>query len=108
MAKVRLRAPIPVQRAFRDLGNHVSTARKLQGVTAAQLAERAGVSMNVLRGLEHGTGAATLETFLRVARVLGSLDGIAKAVDPFETELGRLRAEETLPQRVRPKRLGVR
>jgi hypothetical protein len=38
---------------------------------------------------------------LQVARALGQLDRIVAALDPYETDLGRARADALLPQRVR-------
>ncbi|HBJ72834.1 MAG TPA: transcriptional regulator, partial [Actinobacteria bacterium] len=38
---------------------------------------------------------------LRVARVLGVLDLLTGQLDPYSTDLGRLRADEALPIRVR-------
>jgi transcriptional regulator with XRE-family HTH domain len=84
------------------LGAHVTAWRKLLGLTAEQVAERAGISRSTLRRLEKGETAVTLETFLNVARVLGQLDRAVEALDPFETDLGRARADQQLPQRVRP------
>jgi hypothetical protein len=42
-----------------------------------------------------------LEAFLGVARALGILEAIVTATDPYETDLGRARADEVLPKRVR-------
>ena len=42
-----------------------------------------------------------LENTLRVTRALGLLDKLASAVDPYDTDVGRLRSEEALPERVR-------
>jgi len=53
--------------------------------------------------IESGTGAS-LESVLRVARALGVLDQLASALDPYATDVGRLRSEEVLPQRVRQPR----
>ena len=53
--------------------------------------------------LENGDGA-TMENLLRVARALGVLDPLVAALDPYSTDVGRLRSEEALPERVR--RLG--
>ncbi len=96
--------PLPVQRALRQLGDDVVTWRKLQGVTAAQVADRAGVHVNTLRSLEHGEGSISLENTLRIARALGLLDKLASALDPYATDVGRMRTEERLPERVRPPR----
>jgi hypothetical protein len=42
-----------------------------------------------------------LDVFLNVAGALGQLDNVVNATDPYETPLGRARADEALPQRVR-------
>lgn len=42
-----------------------------------------------------------LETFLRVARSLGLLDALEAALDPRNTDVRRLWADEQLPIRVR-------
>jgi hypothetical protein len=55
--------------------------------------------------LEKGDGAVRLEILLRVLHALGILDGLAPALDPYETDVGRLRSEERLPARVRPRDL---
>ncbi len=41
------------------------------------------------------------EVFLNVTRVLGVLDRVVTALDPYETDLGRARADQRLPERVR-------
>jgi transcriptional regulator with XRE-family HTH domain len=96
--------PIPVQRALRQLGEDIVTWRKLQRLTAAQVADRAGVDVKTLRSLEHGEGSASLENTLRVARAVGVLDKLASALDPYATDVGRLRTDERLPTRVRQPR----
>ncbi|MGH3331428.1 MAG: helix-turn-helix transcriptional regulator [Nocardioidaceae bacterium] len=83
------------------MGEHLATWRRLRHLTAEQVADRAGVSRGTVHRLESGQGAS-LENTLRVARALGVLDLLAGAVDPYATDVGRLRSEETLPQRVRP------
>jgi len=94
--------PIPVGRALRVLGEHVSTWRKLNRLTAAQVAERADISRDTLRAIEQGKGTVSTENLLRVLRILGIMDEVVKAADPYETDVGRLRMDETLPKRVRP------
>jgi len=94
-------APLAVSRALRTLGTHVANWRKLQRLTAAQVAERAGISRDTLRVIEQGRGTASTENLLRVLRILGILDGMVAAADPYQTDVGRLRAEEILPKRVR-------
>jgi len=93
--------PLAVVRALRVLGTHVSDWRKLQRLTTAQVAERAGISRDTLRAVEQGKGTASTENLLRVLRILGILDGVVTAADPYQTDVGRLRADEILPKRVR-------
>jgi transcriptional regulator with XRE-family HTH domain len=104
-AKMPRPIPPPVRRALAHVAGDVAAWRKLRGLTQAQLADRSGVSRDTLVRLEGGDGGVSLENLLRVLRALGVLDSLPKALDPYETELGRLRSEERLPQRVRPRSL---
>ena len=99
------RPPMAVVRALRSIGGDVVVWRKLRGLTQAQLADRADISRSTLQRLERGDGAISLENTLRILRALGVLDGVTRAVDPYESDVGRLRADEQLPQRVRPRDL---
>jgi transcriptional regulator with XRE-family HTH domain len=93
--------PISVARALRVLGEHVSNWRKLNRLTAAQVAERANISRDTLRAIEQGKGSVSTENLLRVLRILGIMDGVVAAADPYSTDVGRLRMDEILPKRVR-------
>ena len=99
------RTPIAVANGQRRIGEDLATWRRLRRLTAAQVADRAGISRYTVMRLENGEGA-TMENLLRVARALGVLDQLVEAVDPFQTDVGRLRSEEALPERVRPPRSG--
>jgi len=93
--------PLGVTRNLRVLGEHVSAWRKLQRLTTTSVAARAGVSRNVLRAIEQGTGTTSTENLFRVLRVLGIADGIVSAADPYKSDVGKMRVDEVLPQRVR-------
>ena len=101
------RIPIAVANGQRRIGEDLATWRRLRRLTAAQVADRAGISRHTVMRLENGEGA-TMENLLRVARALGVLDQLVGAVDPYKTDVGRLRSEEALPERVRPPRPGSR
>ena len=105
--KGSVRRPVsaPVRRAGAELAAAVETWRKLRGLTQAQLADRAGINRETLRRLEKGDGGVTVENLFRVLRALGLLDILPRALDPYESDVGRLRADERLPQRVRPRNL---
>lgn len=89
------------QRASKALGERCVEWRKLQGLTADQVAQRAGISSPTLWKLESGDPGVSLGVFLDVARALGFSDQLLDAVDPLETELGKARAGQALPKRVR-------
>jgi transcriptional regulator with XRE-family HTH domain len=97
--------PSSVRRALRDAGGDLSAWRKLRGLTQAQLADRSGVHRDTISRLERGDGGVSFENVLRVLRGLGLLESLTRALDPYESDIGRLRSDEQLPQRVRPKRL---
>jgi len=83
------------------LGTHISNWRKLNRLTAAQVAGRSGISRDTLRAIEQGKGTASMENLFRVLRTIGIMDAVVKAADPYETDVGRLRMDELLPKRVR-------
>jgi transcriptional regulator with XRE-family HTH domain len=97
------KTPAAVASSQRRIGEHIATWRKLRQLTAAQVADRAGISRHTVMRLENGEGAS-MENLLRVARALGVLDALVAALDPYATDLGRLRSQEALPERVRPSR----
>ena len=91
------RTPIPVSRAMRQISANLDLARRQQRIPVALLAERAGLSMpTVTKMLRTGNG-----NFLRIARLLGLLDGVQQATDPLNTDIGKLRADEDTPKRIR-------
>ncbi|ASN19112.1 helix-turn-helix domain-containing protein [Arthrobacter sp. YN] len=88
-------------RAASTIGEQLLTWRKLLGLTAEQVADRADISRNTLRKIEHGDLGVGFEAFLDVVRVLGLTDQLTTALDPYETDFGRARADQKLPERVR-------
>jgi transcriptional regulator with XRE-family HTH domain len=97
--------PPAVGRALRELADDVAVWRRLRGLTQVQLADRAGVSRDTLTRLERGDGGVSTENLLRILRGLGVVENLLKALDPFESDIGRLRASQQLPKRVRPRSL---
>ena len=87
--------------AAKRIGENIASWRKLYGITSDQLAQKANVSRSTISRLENGDPSVSLETFLNVCRALTSLDAVVQATDPYETDYGRIRADQALPQRVR-------
>ena len=93
-------SPVIVKSSER-IGNHLTTWRRIEGITVCELAERAGVSVDTIRRLEHGDPSVGLGKVLAVSRVVGILSQVEEAFDPASTERGRLRLVESVPKRVR-------
>lgn len=89
------------ERDARELARHIVTWRKLLGYTAAQVAERAGISRPTLTKIEHGDPGVRLGSVLAVLRVLGQSNKMLTTLDPYASDLGRASADRILPQRVR-------
>jgi transcriptional regulator with XRE-family HTH domain len=89
------------EQAANLLGEHLQAWRRLQGLTQEQVAERAGVSRGAVVRLEQGKPGVALDVLLRVAGAMHITDFLVDALDPYKTDLGRARADEALPKRVR-------
>ncbi|NEG71093.1 helix-turn-helix domain-containing protein [Bifidobacterium ramosum] len=92
--------PTAVRRDLRTLGERFSQQRRLLSLTVADVAQRAGVSPTTVSNLEQGKAVRT-DSLLSIARVLQMADALVASCDPYSTDLGRLRANEQLPKRVR-------
>ncbi|MFC4244022.1 helix-turn-helix domain-containing protein [Gryllotalpicola reticulitermitis] len=89
---------------LRALGLHLAQWRKVRGLTAQMVAERAGITRATLRGIENGTGAQRWDSIMAVMRVLDVARLVVDATDPLSTDVGRANAERILPTRVIPGR----
>lgn len=89
--------------AAKSIGDNIATWRKLYGLTSQELADKANVSRATISRLENGDPSVSLETFLNTCRALQTLNAVVEATDPYQTDLGRARADQVLPQRIRNK-----
>ncbi|WJL94774.1 helix-turn-helix transcriptional regulator [Microbacterium sp. ET2] len=89
-------------RRMATLGENLRSWRKVQRLTAAMVAERAGINRTTLRAIEEGSGSVKLENLFAVLEVLGIDDAVIAATDPVNDDRGRLLLVQGLPQRVRP------
>ncbi|AND16949.1 XRE family transcriptional regulator [Rathayibacter tritici] len=93
--------PAAVRASAVEIGANLAGWRKILGLTAEQVADRAGVTRVTLRKVEHGDPTVAFHVLLRVARALGVRDTLTTALDPLKTDLGRARADLLLRKRVR-------
>jgi transcriptional regulator with XRE-family HTH domain len=63
--------PLPALLALKRLGAGIAAARKLRGITASLMAERAMISRNTLSRVEKGDPGVALGTYASVLFVLG-------------------------------------
>jgi transcriptional regulator with XRE-family HTH domain len=102
----RPRSPLPATRdALAILGAQVAAARRELGWTAAELAERLGVSPPLVSRIEAGHPAVQVGTMFDAAVLCG-----VPLFSPDPAELSRLAVAERnrvalLPRRVRQKRV---
>lgn len=87
--------------ASADIGEYLRTWRKIYVLKATQVAERAGISPGTLHKIENGDPSVSMAAFLEVAGSLGLLSVLTDSLDPLNSDLGRARVNESLPERIR-------
>lgn len=90
-----------IERQMAEFGEHVRGWRMALGLTAQQVAERAGISRTTLRKIEAGDPGVGLGSVAQVLRALGVLDQVVEAIDPLASDIGRLRAGSLAKRRAR-------
>jgi len=90
-----------IDRQLVEFGEHMRGWRMVLGLTAQQVAERAGISRDTLRQIETGEATASFSNVAQVLRALGVLDQAVEAIDPLNSDVGRLRAGKLTKKRAR-------
>lgn len=90
-----------IDRQIKDFGEHVHGWRMVLGLTAQQVAERADITRDTLRKIETGDPSVSFRNVAQVLRALGVLDQAVKAIDPLDSDIGRLRAGSLTKKRAR-------
>lgn len=90
-----------IDRQLAEFGQHVRGWRMVLGLTAQQVSERAGITRDTLRKVEAGDPSAGFGNVAQVLRALGVLDQVVEAVDPLNSDIGRLRAGSLAKKRAR-------
>ena len=90
-----------IQEQLSEFGEHVRGWRMVLGPTAQQVSERAGITRDTLRKVESGDPGVGFGNVAQVLRALGVLDQAVDAIDPLESDIGRLRAASLAKKRAR-------
>lgn len=90
-----------IERQVTDFGEHVRGWRMVLGLTAQQVAERAGITRDTLRKIESGNSGVSFGNVAQVLRALGLLDQTVGSIDPLNSDIGRLRAGSLTKKRAR-------
>lgn len=90
------------------LGQHLRDLRLRRNIDQRQLADQAGVALNVVKGLEGGKGA-TVTSLIKVLRALGREEWLGTLAPPVSVSpLQMLKAKKPTRQRASPSRGGTR
>lgn len=90
-----------IDRQIADFGEHVRGWRMILGLTAQQVAERADITRDTLRKIESGNPNVSFSSVAQVLRALGVLDQAVGAIDPLNSDIGKLRAGNLTKRRAR-------
>lgn len=93
--------PMRTRLAAKSIGENLSTWRKMRDLTTQELADKANVARTTISRLESGDPSVSFCTVVNVCNALGIADALVSATDPYETDFGRLRADQELPKRIR-------
>lgn len=84
------------EQILENFGENIRLWRRLNGMSATELAERATVTRATLRSIESGAGAARLDSVFAVLTALGLTDTVIDSIDPHRSPVGRARIDDLL------------
>lgn len=90
-----------IEQEVAEFGEHLRGWRMVLGLTAQQVSERAGIARATLHKIEKGDPGVSFGSVAQVLRGLGVLEQAVDAVDPLNSDIGRLRAGSLTRKRAR-------
>lgn len=84
------------QRDLRDFGEHIRRWRLVSGLSASEVAARAGVTRQTLRSIEQGAGKARMDSLFAVLAALGITDAVLDGTNPYNNDSARARMDDIL------------
>jgi transcriptional regulator with XRE-family HTH domain len=83
-----------VSEVLSELGNRLRAARIERNDTMEVFAQRLGVSIGTVRAMERGAPTVQVGVWLNALWILNQLDAITHVLEPKESLLDRIRAQE--------------
>lgn len=83
------------RRQLMAFGENIRRWRSINGLSAAELAERAAVSRQTLRSIEAGSGGR-IDSLFAVLGALGIADAAVAGIDPYNNDAARVRIDDIL------------
>ncbi|WP_084697268.1 helix-turn-helix domain-containing protein [Glaciibacter superstes] len=96
VSKVVKRSSVRQERLLRIFGSNIRRWRRVNGMSATTLAERAFITRETLRNIETGTGTPRIDSLFAVLTALGIADTVITAVDPYNNQAARARIDDIL------------
>lgn len=90
-----LRTSARRRRQLASFGENIRRWRAINGLSAAELADRASVSRQTLRAIEAGDGGR-IDSLFAVLGALGIADAAVAGIDPYENDAARARIDDML------------
>ena len=78
---------------LQEFGAHIKRWRKVNRMSAVDVAERAAVTRETLRNIENGTGTARMDSLFAVLFALGIGDMLVEAMNPYNSPAARSRID---------------
>jgi transcriptional regulator with XRE-family HTH domain len=91
------------EQAVRQLGRNLAMARKRRRWRQRDIEARTGLSRSTIRRIEAGDPSVTLQNYLLVMSLYGSVSELARIAEPDSDDIGRS-LEQSVPARVRVNR----
>lgn len=88
------------QRALRQVGENLKTARLKRRMAIRDFASRVGVSDRTIMRLEKGDNGVSIGTLAMTCLVLGGIDRLNDLFDPASDGTGLLLERDSLPKRI--------
>lgn len=90
------RSSVRRSRLLEEFGANIRRWRKVNGMSASDLAARASITRETLRNIEHGVGSPRVDSIFAVMISLGIADTVVDATNPYNNDAARSRIDDLL------------